>query len=139
MNWCRRHDIRQRFGAIGKRGSIAVIERLWRTLKEHWRAETSVPLRHRSFQHELQFVISWYNGHRPHMTLKAATPDEVYYARRRGCRQPRFEARLGWPRAAPCARPRVLVKGQPGALLELSVDFLGDRRHLPLVKLNRAA
>ena len=131
MNWCRRHDIRQRFGAIGNRGSIAVIERLRRTLKEHLRAETSVPLRHRSFQHELQFVISWYNGHRPHMTLKAATPDEVYFAHRRACRQPRFEPRLGWPRAAPCARPRVLVKWQPGTLLELPVDFLGDRRHLP--------
>jgi putative transposase len=26
--------IRQRFGAIGKTGSIAIVERLWRTLKE---------------------------------------------------------------------------------------------------------
>ena len=157
-----------------KRGSIAVIERLWRTLKEHLRAETILPLRHRSFQRELQLVISWSNGGRPHMTLTAATPDEVYFAQRRACRQPRFEPRLGWPRAAPCARPPVLVpfplgkfrvtphpnpppqggreqeretrgletalvKGQPGALLELCVDFLGAWRHLPSVKLNRAA
>jgi hypothetical protein len=45
----------------------------------------------------------------------------------------------GLPRAAPCARPRVLVKGQPGIFLELTVDFLAHQRHLPLVKLTRAA
>jgi len=28
-----RHGIRQRFGAVGKSGSIAIIERLWKTLK----------------------------------------------------------------------------------------------------------
>jgi hypothetical protein len=103
------------------------------------RAATWVSLQHRSFQHEVRLATCWYNSHRPHMTLEAATPDEVYFARRRACRQPRFEPRLGWPRAAPCARPRVLVKGQPGALLELSINFLGNRRHLPLLRLSRAA
>jgi hypothetical protein len=32
-----------------------------------------------------------------------------------------------------------LVKGQPGIFLELTVDFLAHHRHLPLVKLMRAA
>lgn len=31
--WCRSRKIRQRFGAVGKYGSIAVIERFFRTLK----------------------------------------------------------------------------------------------------------
>ena len=31
--WCRRRKIQQRFGAVGKYGSVAVIERLIRTLK----------------------------------------------------------------------------------------------------------
>jgi len=31
--WCRRRGIRQRFGAVGKYGSIAVVERLIRTIK----------------------------------------------------------------------------------------------------------
>ena len=31
--WCRRRDIRQRFGAIGRHGSLAVIERCIQTLK----------------------------------------------------------------------------------------------------------
>ena len=30
----RRLGVRQRFGAIGNKGSIALIERLWRTLKD---------------------------------------------------------------------------------------------------------
>jgi hypothetical protein len=106
---------------------------------EGLRAVMSVPLRRSSFHREVHLAISWYNCHRPHMTLEAATPDEVYFARRRACRQPRFEPRLGWPRAAPCARARVLVKGQPGVFLELTVDFLAHQRHLPLVKLTRAA
>jgi transposase InsO family protein len=138
-SWCRRHDIRQRFGAVGKQGSIAVIERFWRTLKEGLRALTLVPLLRRSFHREVHFAISWYNGNRPHMTLAGATPDEVYFARRHARRQPRFEPRPDWPRAAPCARPRVLVKGHPGALLQLSVDFLAHRRQLPLLTLTRAA
>ena len=136
---CRHHDIRQRFGAVGKTGSIAVIERFWRTLKEGLRAATRVPLLRRSVHREVDLAISWYNRNRPHMTLGGATPDEVYFAHRRACRQPRFEPRVHWPRAAPCARPQVLVKGQPGASLELSVDYLAHRRHLPVVMLTREA
>jgi putative transposase len=138
-SWCRRHDIRQRLGAVGQRGSIAVVERFWRTLKESLRASTQVPLARRPFHRDVQLAVAWYNGHRPHMTLRAATPDEVYFARRPACRQPRFEPRPDWPRAAPCARPRVLVKGQPGVFLELSVDFLARQQHLPVVQLTRAA
>ncbi len=73
------------------------------------------------------------------MTLAGATPDEVYFRRRSAGRQPRFEPRPGWPRASPCAKPRVLVKGRPGARLDLYVEFLSNRRHLPRVTLTRAA
>ncbi len=31
--WCRKRGVRQRFGAVGQKGSIAVIERFFRTLK----------------------------------------------------------------------------------------------------------
>jgi putative transposase len=110
--WCRRHAIRQRFGAVGKRGSIAVVERFIRTLKESTRALTMVSLRRRSFHLDVQRTIGWYNADRPHMTLQGATPDEVYLARRPACRSPRFEPRPGWPRVARCAKPQVLVKGQ---------------------------
>ena len=38
--WCGQHDIRPRFGAIGQHGSIAVVERFIRTLKEALRFTT---------------------------------------------------------------------------------------------------
>ena len=44
--WCRRRNIRPRYGAIGKHGSIAVVERLILTLKQSGtRLLTLVPLR----------------------------------------------------------------------------------------------
>ena len=81
-HWCRHHAVRQRFGAIGKRGSIAVVERFIRTLKESMRSLTGIPLRRRLFHLEVGRAISWYNADRPHTTLKGATPDEVYAGRR---------------------------------------------------------
>ena len=138
-HWCRRHAVRQRFGAIGKRGSIAVVERFIRTLKESVRSLTAIPLRRRFFHLEVGRAISWYNADRPHMTLKGATPDEVYSRRCPACKRPRFEPRPAWPRGARCAKPQVLVKGQPGVRLELSVAFLAHHRHLPRVAVIRAA
>jgi transposase InsO family protein len=137
--WCRRRGIRHRMGAVGKQGSIAVVERFIRSLKESIRALPIVPLVRRSFCRELTLICGWYNAERPHMTLAGATPDEVYFGQRPACRMPRFEPRAGWPRAAPCANPRVLVKGQPGARLELTVEFVAGRRHLPRVAITRAA
>jgi hypothetical protein len=98
-----------------------------------------VPLARRCFQRELQFVVAWYNQDRPHMTLHGATPDEVYFGRRPACRAPRWEPRARWPRASPSAGPQTLVKGQPGARLNLDVSFVAKRRHLPRVTHSRAA
>lgn len=139
-SWCRRRDIQHRRGAVGKRGSIAVVERFIRTLKDGCtRVLAVVPLGRRRFQREVRFFLAWYNADRPHMTLNGATPDEVYFGRKQAGRQPRFEPRPAWPRAASCAAPQVLVKGQPGVKLEIGVSFLAHRRHLPRVKLTRAA
>jgi putative transposase len=138
--WCRQRRIRQRQGAVGRTGSIAVVERLIRTLKDHCtRALTIVPLLRRSFRREVSLFVGWYNRHRPHSTLDGATPDEVYFGRRPACRAPRFEPRAAWPRGSPCARPQTLVKGRPGVYLRLNVELVAKRRHLPLVTLTRAA
>src|SRR5262249_49921512 len=139
-SWCLRRSIRQRFGAVGKPGSIAVVERFIRSLKQECtRLLTVVPLLRRSFHCEVLLFVSCYNGQRPHPPLKAATPDEFYFARRPACCLPRFEPRRGWPRASPCAKPQVVIKGQPGAKSELKLDFVAGRRHLPRVSLTRAA
>lgn len=138
--WGRRHAIRQRLGAVGKPGSIAVVERFIRTLKEEGLAVLAVvPLLRRSLHREVSLFMGWYNSERPHMTLSGATPEEVYFGRRPACRSPRFEPRPRWPRDSPCALPETLVKGQPGVQLELAVEFVSGRRHLPRVNVNRAA
>jgi len=138
--WCRRRGIRQRRGAVGKSGSIAVIERFIGTLKrEGTRLLRAIPLSHRAFQYELSLFVRWYNEARPHTTLDGATPDERFFGRRPACRQPRFEPRPGWPRASPCAAPPALVKGQPGVALQLHIEWPGHRRHLPRVTVTRVA
>ena len=138
--WCRRRGIRHRFGAVGKYGSLAVIERCIRTLKtECTRRLILVPFRLAAFRLELALYVSWYNGRRPHTRLDGATPDEVYNHRRPACWSPRFEPRARWPRRSRCAAPQVLVRGQPGVELEIEVRHHAGRQHLPIVTLRRAA
>ena len=76
--WCQTHDILPRFGAVGKHGSIAVVERFHRTLKELLRL-TTIPEDQTTFERELGVIIDWYNEHRPHETLDGKTPNEVHY------------------------------------------------------------
>ena len=137
---CKRHGLRQRKGAIGQTGSIALLERFNKTLKSGCtRLLPVIPMLRKSFQRELHHFVRWYNAARPHMSLQGATPNEVYTDDRPACRRPRFEPRAAWPRGSPCAAPQVLVKGQPGAILNIKVTFLAGRKHLPLVKLSRVA
>jgi len=138
--WCHHHGIRHRFGALGKYGSLAVIERGIRTIKnECTRRLTVVPFRLAVLEQELELYCSWYNTLRPHSWLRGATPNEIYHRRRQANRTPRLEPRSRWPRRSPCAAPQALVRGQPGVEVDLSVQFLADRRHLPIVTLKRVA
>jgi putative transposase len=139
QRWCRRQGIRPRFGAVGQRGSIAVIERLIRTMKHELMHGMQVPLRHATLRHQFYLRIGWYNEHRPQASLGGRTPNEVYFGRSPANRRPRLEPRPRWPRSAPCARPQVLVAGQPGDRFALDVQFHGGQRALPLVNLRRAA
>jgi transposase InsO family protein/transposase len=71
--------IEHRFGAIGESGSIAVMERFWRTLKE------LVELKHRSeivtsvIAARVHLAMLWYNNLRPHVSLRLATPAERHF------------------------------------------------------------
>lgn len=124
----------------GDHTSIAVVERFIRTLKDECtRRLRFVPYNKRAFQNELRLYIDWFNEHCPHMTLKGKTPNEVYRKKRPANQQPRFEPRQHWPRGSPCAKPQTMVKGQSDVKLELEVDFINGRKHLPIVKLKRAA
>ena len=78
----RQWNIKARFGAVGKSGSIAVTERVIKTLKYEWLKR--VPLI-KGFDH-LALLCgefeNWYNAWRPHMTLEGLRPDDLYYNRK---------------------------------------------------------
>jgi putative transposase len=137
--WCSRKGVRQRFGAIGKYGSLAVIERFIRSLKDECLRLLLLPLRLSELERQIREYVTWYNENRPHTFLRGATPDEVYFRKMPAHRKPRFEPRARWPRPSRCARPQALVRGQPGARLELLLERRGGRRHLPVVSLRRVA
>ena len=78
----RQWNIKPRFGAVGKHGSIAVTERVIKTLKYEWLKH--VPLIKR-FDHLTLLCTqfeSWYNAWRPHMALEGLRPDDLYYDRK---------------------------------------------------------
>ena len=137
--WCKRKNIKPRFGAIGKHGRIAVVERFILTLKTLLGCLLLIPYRRERFQQELAAIVEWYNQHRPHEWLGGKTPDEVYFGWHPANRKPRFEVRSRWPRSSPCAKPWALVRGSPGAKLTIEVNFYRGRKHLPVVALKRAA
>ncbi len=138
--WCRRRGIQQRFGAIGKYGSLAVIERFIKSMKnECTRLLPIVPLARAAFGRELDHYGAWFNAERPHSRFGARTPDEMYFGTFPTCRRPRFEPRTRWPRRSPCASPHALIRGQPGAVVELHVTYRAGRKHLPVVSLRRVA
>ena len=138
-SWCRRKGTRPRFGAAGQHGSIAVVERFIRTLKDECTRGILSTLRRTVFARDIASFFAWYNMHRPHTTLVGRTSDEVYFRLRPANRRPRIEPRTRWPRSAPCAKPRTLIAGQPGDRFTLHVEFHEGRKHLPVVTLKRAA
>jgi hypothetical protein len=116
-----------------------VVERFIRTMKAEALRRILVPLDRRAFRSEVGLFVHWYNPYRPHSTLHAASPDEIYFNRRPASRAPRYEPRRRWPRGSPCARPPAPVRGRRGQRLALVVTHLAGRQHLPIVELNKAA
>jgi putative transposase len=138
--WAKRKGMNPpRYGAIGKHGSIAVVERTIRTIKDECTRRLFVPFRRDQFRREIRSFVEWYNEHRPHTTLAGRTPNEVHFRRKPFQQKPRIEPRRQWPRPSPCAKPQTLVAGQPGDRFELHIERLKRRNHLPVVTLSRAA
>ncbi len=137
--WCDRKRIKPRYGAVGKRGSIAVVERAIRTMKDECTRRILVPQRRKEFRRELLSFMDWYNEYRPHMTLEGSTPNEIYFGRCPANQCPRLEPRKRWPRVSLCARPRTPVAGHPGDRFGFEVNYFRGCRHLPIVSLKRAA
>jgi transposase InsO family protein len=64
---------------VGQSGSIAIIERAIRTIKGIASGLWTIPRRREEFRRELQYILEWYNEHRPHTALGGRTPSEVYF------------------------------------------------------------
>jgi transposase InsO family protein len=137
--WCRWRRIRLRFGAVGKHGSIAIVERFIRSMKAECTRQSLVPLSLPAMRSEIGRYIGWYNEHRPHNALGGRTPLEVYRVLPPANEAARFEPRRHWPRKSRCASPAALIRGKRGARLKLVVDHIDGRQHLPVVELKRAA
>lgn len=132
-SWCRRRGIRPRFGAIGRHGSITVVERFIRSMKSECTRRIVVPFRLEQMRRELTSYTIWYNEQRPHASLDGRTPAEVYCRLSPASEAPRYEPRARWLRDAGNRR------GRPGVRLELVLSHLDGRRHLPVVELKPAA
>lgn len=70
--------VRHRFGAIGRSGSIALIERFWRSLKGSLNLRSWRPLLRHDLERRLEYALHNYAFFRPHQGLGGATPAEVY-------------------------------------------------------------
>jgi transposase InsO family protein len=73
-----RWKVKQRFGAVGRHGSIAVTERVIRTLKYEWLRRVPVI---RGLDH-LEVLLAefacYYSSWRPHTTLDGAVPERIH-------------------------------------------------------------
>ena len=71
-------DVKHRFGAVGKHGSIAVTERAIWTLKYEWLKRVPAI---RGLDHLAELLgdfVLWYNDYRGHATLGGALPAVIY-------------------------------------------------------------
>ena len=60
--WVKRRGIRPpRYGAVGKHGSIAVVERLIRTMKDECTRQIVTPMQRNGFRAELVAFMDWYS------------------------------------------------------------------------------
>jgi len=109
----RRRGIRHRFGAVGKKGSIAIIERFWRTLKTECLDATCVWMSESMLARKLTVYVEWHRLHRPHQGLAGRTPMDVSLKRK---------------------RPKVMKVNADDVLRVGRCDLDGDRR-LPVYSL----
>ena len=121
-------SIGQRFGAIGQYGSIAVIERFWRSFKELLGIRLWPPLSAAHLEARTELALMCYSSLRPHQGLGGATPAEVYFDK-----TPAGESAVRPPRKTASST----TGDEP---LPFEVVFLDPERRLPvLVPTSKAA
>ena len=102
--------IRQRFGAVHKHGSIAIIERFWKTIKYTTSLRSRFTASPRKLERRLTLIVQHYAYFRPHASLDGATPAEVYFE-------------MPKPKPEPVELPRAAA-GQRAAPLPVRIAFV---------------
>jgi transposase InsO family protein len=74
-----RHGMKARFGAVGRHGSIAFIERLWCGLKDLLNLRLDRRLLREDLEPRIGLGLFYYSVLKPHQGLGGATPAEVYF------------------------------------------------------------
>jgi putative transposase len=134
--WLDRHRVKPRFGAVGKKGSIALIERFFRTFKREGMRTMLVPYDIEWMNAELTVFAEWYNTKRPHSALAGATPHEIHSGIAPPRAQPRYEVRAGYP-----ISPEHIQSGKVWRVesVDLDAGCFKRRQHLPDISLRIAA
>ena len=127
--WCKRREIRIRFGFLGEPNSIPIIERFIRSMKQECFLPLIIPVTIGAIREELRCYAIWYNDHRPHTKLAGRTPRDATDGRSR--RRRRIDPRVRWPHRPQGARP--------GERVALDVSYVAGRKHLPVIGLRRVA
>jgi transposase InsO family protein len=115
---------KQRFGAVRMVGSIARIERLWRTFKGIGGVGQHPPLTLSDCQKRVELALLYYAYLRPHRSLGGATPAEVHFGIK-----PAHESAVHPPRGR---------RGEEAGEAPFEVVYLEEDRRLPFL-LERAA
>jgi transposase InsO family protein len=137
-DWCENHCVKPRFGAIGQHGSIAIVERFIRSMKDEALRRSPVPLSLPAMRAEVLGYVSWYNAYRPHQALGGVTPNERLSGRVPACEGARIETRVCMPPAREDPEEPLRVKRCKGRL-ELVVTYADERKQLAVVELRDAA
>lgn len=115
------------------------MERFFRTMKTECTRRIKVSLNRETFRRELVFYTAWYNIHSPHTYLKGRTPDEVYDGLMPANEKPRIEPRPKYPLKSPCASPQASIRGKPSTRFVLTITYMENRKHLPVIELKKVA
>ena len=143
--WCTQNKVRQRYGAIGQHGSIAVVERFIKTLKREHLRRVLVPLSHRELVASIADYQRWYNLHRPHTFNDGLTPDEKRRAAPHPISLRRIEPReryLPGDQLLQCGKRYPIDQTDTHVVradLVLHVEHFNGHRHLPIFTLRAAA
>jgi transposase InsO family protein len=106
-------------GPCLKKGSIALIERLWRTLKDTLGLRLLRPSAAEDLAAKVEMGLVHYANFRPHQGLGGAAPAEVYFGR-----TPAHLAAIPPPRGRP---------GEGPLDLPFLIDYLDAERLLPVL------